>query len=172
VLFPDEFPPLPLDDSSPSAPGLTSELNTDWASIPLDDQSALDSPDNLSLFTTDEPPSSDADRLDPQPRFRTDSEFFSLETMLAGLPEPDESAGLPLTSDRTDVAPDHQRDRTPDPTESIAATRPPADDFVELPVPSGRTESCQNTIATHPTRRSRSPPPAAGRRLRRARRAA
>jgi hypothetical protein len=56
VLFPDEFPPLPLDDSSPSAPGLTSELNTDWASIPLDDQSALDSPDNLSLFTTDEPP--------------------------------------------------------------------------------------------------------------------
>ena len=140
VLFPDEFPPLPLDDSSPSAPGLTSELNTDWASIPLDDQSALDSPDNLSLFTTDEPPSSDADRLDPQPRFRTDSEFFSLETMLAGLPEPDESAGLPLTSDRTDVAPDHQRDRTPDPTESVATTRPPADDFVELPVPSGQTD--------------------------------
>ncbi|MGL4298472.1 MAG: hypothetical protein ACRCW4_05290 [Candidatus Neomicrothrix subdominans] len=153
VLFPDEFPPLPLDDSSPSAPGLTSELNTDWASIPLDDQSALDSPDNLSLFTTDEPPSSDADRLDPQPRFRTDSEFFSLETMLAGLPEPDESAGLPLTSDRTDVAPDHQRDRTPDPTESVATTRPPADDFVELPVPSGRTD----VVPEH--HRDRSPDP-------------
>ncbi|MBK6970298.1 MAG: hypothetical protein IPH29_14600 [Candidatus Microthrix sp.] len=153
MLFPDEFPPLPLDDSSPSAPGLTSELNTDWASIPLDDQSALDSPDNLSLFTTDEPPSSDADRLDPQPRFRTDSEFFSLETMLAGLPEPDESAGLPLTSDRTDVAPDHQRDRTPDPTESVATTRPPADDFVELPVPSGQTD----VVPEH--HRDRSPDP-------------
>ena len=121
-----------MDDSIPSAPILPSALDSDWEDLPLDARSDVASPDNLTLFDTESPRDPNVASFAAQPGPTTDSEFFSLETMLEGLPEPDAGARHPIEADRPESAPDFRSDRGFSPVGKTVAFRPAGDDVVDL----------------------------------------
>ena len=130
ALFTDHFPSLATDHSAPtSAPDPADSLD-DWLRVPPADPPAVGAPENPSLFEADDAANPDTAWAAPQPSLTAESEFFSLEPMLDGLPEPDESALPPVALDVPQITPD--RRVAPESAEPLVQAGTGSVDFVDL----------------------------------------